>query len=194
MLVQDTERYDHYTPEEYLALEEKAEYKSEYRQGQIVALAGASVNHNRITRNISTALTNAFEAKLCEVFVSDLRLWIHQKKLFTYPDVMIVCGDLKFVKDRTDTITNPKVIIEVLSESIAAYDRGDKFQAYWTLDSFEEYVLIDQYRIQVEYFRKVSEKEWKLLILTKADDILKLESVEVEIPLGKIYHNVTWEE
>ena len=185
MLAQDSEDYDHYTPEEYLALEEKAEYKSEYRHGKIFALAGASINHNRIAKNSAFAIDAALSGKRCETFIGDVRLWIEQKQLYTYPDLMLVCGDLKFVKDRTDTITNPKVIIEILSESTAAY---------WTLDSFEEYVLIDQDRIQVEYFRKVSEKEWKLLILTKADDVLKLESVEVEIPLSKIYHNVTWEE
>jgi len=184
----------YFTPEGYLVREEKAEYKSEYRQGKIVALAGASVNHNRIVSNVHAALYNTLETKSCEVFASDLRLWVEQKKLFTYPDVMVICGQPEFVEGRTDTITNPKAIIEVLLESTAAYDRGDKFQAYWTLDGFEEYVLIDQYRMQVEYFRRMSENEWKLLVLTKADDLLKLGSVEIEMPLANIYRNVTWEE
>jgi Uma2 family endonuclease len=183
-----------YTPEEYLALEEKAEYKSEYYQGEIVAMAGASINHNRITRNVVAALTNAFAAKPCEAFASDLRLWLEKRQYYTYPDVMVVCGDLEFVKGRTDTITNPKVIIEVLSESTENYDRSKKFHAYWTLDSLAEYVLIDQYRPRVEYFRQVSEKEWLLRVLTKVDDVLKLETIGVEIPLETIYHNVAWEE
>ena len=180
-----------YTHEEYFALEEKAEYKSEYRQGEIVAMAGASANHNRISGNVFNALSNTIESKPCEVFMSDLRLWIEKKDLYTYPDVMAICGGLRFAKRRTDTVTNPKVIIEVLSESTEAYDRSDKFRAYWTLDSFEEYVLIDQYRVHVEYFRRMSEKEWLLRVLTKTDDVLKLESIDVEIPLGKIYRNVT---
>ncbi len=186
---------DHlYTPAEYFALEEKADYKSEYRQGEIVAMVGASANHNRIAGNVFNALSNTLASKPCEVFISDLRLWVEKKDLYTYPDVVVVCGDLEFVEDRTDTITNPKVIVEVLSESTAGYDRGDKFQAYWTLDTFEEYVFVDQYRVQVEYFRQMSEKEWLLRVLTKTDDILKLESIEVEIPLSQIYRNVTWEE
>ncbi len=184
---------DIYTPEEYLALEEQAEYKNEYRRGQIVAMTGASLNHNRIVGNVYAALYNSLEIKSCEVFMSDLRLWIEQKELFTYPDVMGVCGAPEFLEDRTDTITNPKVIIEVLSKSTAGYDRGDKFQAYWTLGTFEEYVLIDQYRIHIEYFRRMSDKEWRLRILTKEVDILRLESVTVEIPVSKIYRNVTWE-
>ena len=185
---------DRYTPEEYLALEEKAEYRSEYRHGEIVAMAGASVNHNRIAKNSAYAIDEALAGKPCETFIGDVRLWIEQKQLYTYPDVMLICGDLKFVGDRTDTVNNPIVIIEVLSESTAAYDRGEKFQAYWTLEGFEEYVLVDQHRMQVEYFQQKSEKEWKLLVLTKANDILSLESVGVEIPLRKIYQNVTWDE
>jgi len=191
MLAQERQLY---TRAEYLALEEKADYRSEYRQGEIVAMAGASVNHNRITINVSTALTNAFAEKSCEAFSSDLRVWVERRNLFTYPDVMAVCGDLTFYDDRTDTITNPQVIIEVLSESTAAYDRGEKFQAYWTLDSLAEYVLIDQYRVRVEYFRRISEKEWRLIVLTKTDDVLTLESVGVDLALDQIYRNVVWEE
>ncbi len=104
---------------------------------------------------------------------------------------MVVCAKPELVAGRTDTIINPKIIIEVLSKSTAGYDRGDKFQAYWTVDTVEEYVLIDQYRVHVEYFRPVSDKEWLLRVLTKADDVLKLESIEVEIALNKIYRNVT---
>jgi Uma2 family endonuclease len=182
---------DHfYTHQEYFAFEEKSEYKNEYRQGEIVAMAGGSANHNRIAGNVFNVLSSAIESKPCEVFISDLRLWAEKKDLYTYPDVMVICGGLEFVEGRTDTITNPKVIIEVLSKSTEAYDRSDKFQAYWSLDSFEEYVLIDQYRVHVEYFRRTSDKEWILRVLTKTDDILKLESIGVEISLNTIYRNV----
>jgi Uma2 family endonuclease len=191
MLAQERQFYTH---AEYLALEEKADYRSEYRQGEMVAMAGASVNHNRITINVSTVLTNTFAEKPCEAFSTDLRVWVERRNLFTYPDVLATCGDLTFYEGRTDTITNPQVIIEVLSESTAAYDRGEKFQAYWTLDSLAEYVLIDQYRVRIEYFQRISEKEWRLIVLTKTDDVLPLESVGVELPLDQIYRNVAWEE
>lgn len=107
----------YYTPEEYLALEEDAEYKSEYYQGEIFAMSGGSPNHNRIAGNLYIALREALEGKSCEAFFSDMRLQVKKNGLYTYPDVMVVCGGLEFVKGRTDTITNPVVIIEVLSES-----------------------------------------------------------------------------
>ena len=183
-----------YTPEEYLALEEKAEYRSEYYQGQIIAMAGGSLNHNRAAGNIHTTLNNAFTNKPCEAFIGDVRLWIEKANRFTYPDVMVVCGEPEFFEGRTDTITNPKAIIEILSKSTESDDRSDKFHAYWTLDTFEEYVLVDQYRVHVEYFRRVSEKQWELQVFTKMSDTLTLKSIEVEIPLDEIYHNVTWDE
>ena len=114
--------------------------------------------------------------------------------MYTYPDVMVVCGEPEFLEGRSDTIINPKVILEVLSKSTAAYDRSDKFHAYWSLDSFDEYVLIDQYRVHVEYFRRESEKIWELDVLTDIDDVLHLKSIEIEIPLSKIYRNVKWAE
>lgn len=183
-----------YTPAEYLALEEKAEYKSEYFQGKIVAMAGASLNHSRIVRNLSALLNQAFAAKPCEVFTTDVRLWIEKRNFFTYPDVIVVCDEPQFFKDRTDTITNPQIIIEVLSKSTAEYDRSDKFHAYWTLDSFAEYVLVDQYRVQVEYFRRVSGKQWELQVFTRLDESLSLKSIEVKLPLEQIYQRVNWEE
>lgn len=183
-----------YTHEEYFALEEQADYKSEYYQGKIIALAGGSLNHNRIARNTCFAIDEALGEQSCEAFIGDVRLWIEKKDFYTYPDVMVVCGEPEFVAGRTDTITNPQVIIEVLSESTAGYDRGDKFQAYWTLDTFKEYVLIDQYRLQVEYFRRMDEKLWQLQILTTLEEQLTLRSIGVTIPLNQIYRNVTWDE
>ena len=121
-----------------------------------------------------------------------MRLHIEPKSIYAYPDVMVVCGEPEFVEERTDTIINPKVVIEVLSKSTESYDRGDKFHAYWSLDSFEEYVLIDQYRVHVEYFRRVNDKIWELRVLTKQDERLILQSVEVEIELSQIYRRVKW--
>lgn len=185
-------KHRHYTHAEYFALEEQAETKSEYHQGEIIAQAGATVNHNRIALNTANAIVNTLTGTPCETFVADLRVWIEKRDRYVYPDVMVICGDPSFVEGRTDTITNPKVIIEVLSESTEHYDRNSKFHAYWTLAGFEEYVLIDQSQMRVEYFRRMSDKEWLLRVLTKPEDILFFESVGVEITLNKIYRNVTW--
>jgi Uma2 family endonuclease len=183
-----------YTPSEYLLLEAQADYKSEYYRGQIVAMAGASPNHNRITLNLATALSNAQQDHACEVFATDLRVWIAKRDIYVYPDLIVVCGTLELVEGRTDTITNPQVIMEVLSDSTERYDRGEKFRAYWSLDSLEEYVLLDQYRSRVEYFRRLSEKEWQLLVLTQAEDRLVLTALGVEMPLSQIYRNVSWDD
>jgi Uma2 family endonuclease len=157
-------------------------------------MAGASLAHNRIVGNIHAALHNALQTKPCDVFMSDLRLWIEQENRAVYPDIMVICGEPQLLEGRTDTVTNPKLIIEVLSKSTAEDDRSDKFQAYWSLDTFEEYVLVDQYRMRVEYFRRVSEKLWELLVFTQPGDILTLKSIEVALPLAQIYHQVRWEQ
>ncbi len=182
-----------YTLEEYLVLEKKAEYKSEYHQGKIVAMAGASLEHNRIAGNVHAALHRALRTRPCDVFMSDLRVWIAPEKRYTYPDVMVICGQPQFAEGRTDTVSNPKIIIEVLSESTAGRDRGDKFYAYWALDTFEEYVLIDQYRLRVEYFRRVDESLWEIRVYTKTEQALRLPALELEIPLNEIYRGVKME-
>ncbi len=182
-----------YTPEEYLVLEKKAESKSEYHQGKIVAMAGASLEHNRIVGNVHAVLHRDLRARPCDVFMSDLRVWIAPENRYTYPDVMVICGQPQFAEGRTDTVSNPKIIIEVLSESTAGRDRGDKFYAYWTLDTFEEYVLIDQYRLRVEYFRRVDESLWEIRIYTKLEQSLPLPALELEIPLNEIYRGVKME-
>ncbi|MCF4967273.1 hypothetical protein CV014_09205 [Nostoc sp. CMAA1605] len=138
-----------YTPEEYLALEEVAEYKSEYIDGQIIPMAGGTVNHNRIAGNFYAVLNFAFRQQNYEVFNSDMRLWIPEKRIYTYPDVMIVVGEPEFFPNRQDMILNPQVIVEVLSESTKGYDHEDKFQAYRTISTFQEYLLVDQTQIYV---------------------------------------------
>lgn len=182
-----------YTPEQYLALEEQANYKSEYRQGQILAMAGGTLNHNRIAGDVYTSIKSQVRKKECETFIGHVRLSIDRKKMYTYPDVMVVCGEPEFVEGRNDTIVNPKIVLEVLSKSTGGYDRSDKFHAYWSLESFEEYVLIDQYRVHVECFRRQSEKIWELNVLTDIEDVLSLHSIKAEIPLREIYQSVVWD-
>ncbi len=184
----------YYTPEEYLALEEEADYKNEYYQGEIFAMSGASVNHNRIARNVVTVLGIAFETGSCEIFIGDVRLLVKKNGLYTYPDVMIVCGELEFAEGRDDTITNPIVIVEVLSKSTEGYDRGAKFELYRALPTLQDYVLVDQYKVHVEYFHKLDDGRWILQEFNQLEDTLPIESINYEIPLNRIYQKVDWEQ
>ncbi|NJN94141.1 MAG: Uma2 family endonuclease [Anaerolineales bacterium] len=190
-MVANPQKY--YSPEEYLALEETAEYRSEYYRGEIFAMAGGSVNHNRIARNLIVALETALAGKSCEAFITDMRLYIKKSSLYTYPDVMVVCGRIAYIKGRTDTLTNPVVIIEVLSDSTQAYDRGAKFELYRAIESLQDYVLVDQARVHVEYFHKLEDGRWLLTEFNDSEAVLRLEAVNVEIPLSRVYQRVEWE-
>lgn len=181
-----------YTAEEYLELEESADYKSEYYKGDIFAMAGASVNHNRIVGNLHTALNLALSDSKCEAFMSDLRIYVEAVDLFTYPDITVVCDQPKFYKNRDDTITNPLVIFEVLSESTKNYDRGDKFEFYRTLPSLQEYVLVDQSKVHVEHFYLTAERHWLLTDYNSTEDVLKLVKIDFAIPVKEIYQRVSW--
>ncbi|MCK6630505.1 MAG: Uma2 family endonuclease [Anaerolineae bacterium] len=182
-----------YSPEEYLALEEMAEYRSEYYRGEIFAMAGGSANHNRIAGNIYLELRETLKGKPCEAFITDMRLHVKKNSLYTYPDVMVVCGRIEYVKGRTDTLTNPVVIIEVLSDSTQAYDRGAKFELYRAIESLQDYVLVDQGRVHVEYFHKLEDGRWLLAEFNELEAVLRLEGVGVEIPLSLVYQRVEWE-
>ncbi|MEH2085841.1 Uma2 family endonuclease [Nostoc sp.] len=183
----------YYTPEEYLELEEAAEYKSEYIDGQIIPTAGGTINHNRIAGNFYAVLNFAFRQEEYEVFNSDMRLWIHQKRIYTYPDVILIAGEPEFFNNRTDIITNPQVIVEVLSKSTKNYDREDKFQAYRTISTFQEYLLIDQTRIHVDQFSKTGKKQWTLREYDEEDEAIALVTVPFEISLQDLYNKVKFE-
>lgn len=178
------------THTEYFDLEEQAETKSEYQHGHLVAMTGASIDHNRIVGNLHHALYATFKSDQCEVFMGDLRLYIEAKNMFTYPNLQVICGPPEFMADRTDTVINPILIIEVLSKSTAGYDHTDKFHAYWRLPTLREYIMVDQYRRQVECFRRTEAQRWELRIFNQVDDGLSLASVGVEIPLAVIYRGV----
>ncbi len=180
----------YYSPEEYLAMEEKAEYKSEYYRGEIYAMSGGSVNHNLIIGNVHASLHQKMRDSKCFAFTSDVRLWIEEKDLFTYPDIMVVSGKIEFYPGRDDTITNPLVIFEVLSESTKNYDRGEKFVFYRAIPSFQEYVLIDQARVHVEHFYIGEQGKWTLTEYNDPEDVLKLMKIDFQIPLQEIYRRV----
>lgn len=182
-----------YTPAEYLELEEKAEYKSEYNNGQIFPMTGGSTNHNKIALNLSSALNFAFRAQDYEIYIGDVRLWIPDKQIYTYPDVMLIEGKAAYYNNRTDTITNPLMIAEVLSKSTQGYDRQAKFEDYRTIPSFQEYLLIDQTRIYVEQYAKTGEKRWELRVYNTEDETISLSSVALQISLKDLYNKVNFE-
>lgn len=178
-----------YSPEEYLELETAAKYRSEYYNGQILPMAGGSPNHNQIALNLSSALNFALRGRPYQVFMSDMRLWIPSYRLYTYPDVMVVSLPLQFVKDRQDTITNPAIIAEVLSNSTEKFDRGDKFKMYRSIASFNDYLLISQKTMLVERFTKNEQNQWVLSEYEK-DSVLDLEAIQFQLPLRELYDKV----
>ena len=181
------------TLDAYLAREVNAEYKSEYRDGQVVALASASSNHNLIAGNMYIALRQALGKRPYRVYVNDMRLYVKKSKLYTYPDVIVVCGKVDFVSGRRDTLTNPTVIIEVWSDSTRDYDRGEKFGMYRGLASLQDYVMIDQDQVHAEHYRRDGHF-WVLEALDDVQGSLKLSSIEVQVPLREIYSQVEWED
>jgi Uma2 family endonuclease len=180
-----------YTPDEYLALEEQAESRSEYENGEIVAMAGGSLNHLRIISNVSRFVGNKVSSE-CESLPSEMKVRVETIGKFYYPDVAILCGKANFYQKRNDTIVNPILIVEVLSDSTEAKDRGEKFFAYQTLESVREYVLISQNRAAVEQFIKQSDGSWKYLATIGLESSIKLESIGVELALQEIYQKVNF--
>lgn len=179
----------YYTPEEYLALERNAEFKSEYIDGQIVALAGAQEPHITISLNIHAELRARFRGGPCRAWANEMRVQIDGGRRYTYPDVVAVCATKTFIDGRRDTLMNPALIVEVLSPSTEAYDRGDKFLHYRSIETLQEYVLVAQDRPLVERFTRHGEF-WRLWTVTGLDEEVEFTSVGCTIPLREIYENV----
>ena len=177
------------SPEEYLTWERKQPFKNEYHNGQIVAMSGASRAHNRITVDITIQLGNQLMEGECEVFASEMRVRTSPTVSYFYPDVIVVCGEPHFEDDAFDTLLNPIVVIEVLSSSTAAYDRGEKFESYKQLASLQEYILISQDRVRVESYRRQGTR-WLHNTFQHLEDVLPLASIECEVPLRAIYRRV----
>ena len=182
-----------FTAQDYLKLEESAEYKSEYYKGEIFAMAGGSSNHNRIALNLASHLNIGLMNTKCQAFISDLRVWIASEDFFTYPDIFIVCNKIEYYPKRNDIILNPLIIIEVLSKSTEAYDRGKKFQFYRSIPAFQEYILIDQYSVQIDQFFIGTDGKWVFTAYNDVNKALKFSKIDFEISLEKIYHLVDFE-
>lgn len=179
------------TPEEYLAIEREAEFKSEYFAGEMFTMAGASEPHNLIVGNLVREIGNRFKGRHCRVYPSDMRVKVEATGLYAYPDIVAVCGELEFEGESQDTILNPRVLIEVLPPTTEAYDRGDKFANYQRLESLQEYILVSQNRRRVERFvRQADGSEWMFTPFEEPGAILHLASIGCEIPLAEIYDKV----
>ena len=178
------------TPQEYLDWERKQPFKNEYHKGQIIAMSGASRSHNRITVDITIQLGNQLMDGDCEVFAGEMRVRTSPEVSYFYPDVIVVCGEPRFEDDTFDTLLNPIVVIEVLSPSTAAFDRGEKFEHYKQLASLHEYILISQDRVRVEHYCR-QETQWNHNIFQHLEDVPSLTSIECKVPLRAIYRRVT---
>ncbi|MGD1699476.1 Uma2 family endonuclease [Dapis sp. BLCC M229] len=179
-----------YIPEEYFLLEETAENKHEYRNGKIIPMTGGTTNHNEIASNFCAYLKFALKGKNYRVFIGDVRLWIPDYNLYTYPDLMIIEGEPNYYQNRTDTVTNPSILVEVLSKSTANYDRGEKFKLYRSIPDIKEYILIDQYQFYIEQYVKTAEEKWEVTYYESEESILKLTSLDFQIAFSDIYERV----
>ncbi len=181
-----------YTPEEYLELEEKALYKSEYRNGEIIPMTGGTTNHNQIALNFASSLLYAIRGKKYRVFIGDVRLWIPEYREYTYPDVIVTDGKPLYAGKNNTTVTNPLLIVEVLSKSTKNYDQGDKFTFYRSIPQFKEYVLVEQNQYQVMHYSKTHEGEWIFREYKSENDLVKLQHLDFEISLVDIYQDVNF--
>jgi Uma2 family endonuclease len=189
--MQATEFKDHYTPEEYLALEEKAEFKSEYHDGDIIPMTGGSLNHNEIITNL-WLLKSQVRGKGFRFYSSDVRLWIAKYRQFVYPDVMVIQGEPSLYENRTDTVLNPRMIIEVLSKSTAEYDQDEKFRYYRSIADLQEYVLINQCQLEIQQYTKTSDGFWIYRVYESIEETVKFGSVDIEMSVTEIYAGVTF--
>ena len=180
----------YFTPEEYIALERKAEFRNEYLSGQIVPMSGGSYNHSLIVTNILGELHHQFKGQGCEVLTHSMRVRAIPRDTYFYPDVVVVCGEPEFEDDVFDTLLNPIVIVEVLSPSTEAYDRGEKFTRYKHIASLQEYLLVSQDKVSVEHHRRHG-TQWMLSHYRALEEVLQLPAIGCELPLRDIYARVT---
>jgi Uma2 family endonuclease len=182
------------TPAEYLAIERKAEFKSEYYRGEMFAMAGASRQHCFVKDNIVGELHQQLKSTACRSLSSDMRVKVNPTGLYTYPDIAIICGEPEFEDKQVDTLLNPRSIIEILSDSTEKYDRGTKFEHYRQIPSLLEYVLVSQERPLVERFVRQADGSWNVTEFSGLDATLEFTSVPSKVALAEIYRGVEFPE
>jgi Uma2 family endonuclease len=175
------------TADDYLAQEILAETRNEYRNGVVVPMTGGTPEHNEIASVLNALLRTALKGKGYSIFVADQRLWIPEPNLYTYPDVMVARRPIERKPDRTDTVMNPILIAEVLSKSTAAYDRTEKFAAYRTIASLQNYLLIDQYQPHVELYARTGDQQWLFSEYGQLSDRVLLDQLAVTVNLSDLY-------
>jgi Uma2 family endonuclease len=178
-----------YTVDEYLKLESSTREKHEFFRGEIFAMEGASEAHDLIVLNVGADLRQRLKSQPCRVYPSDLRVKIDPSGLYTYPDVVVVCGQPRF-EQPGETLLNPTLLVEVLSESSEAYDRGKKSEQYRTLTSLTDYLLIAQDRVLVEHYSRQPEDRWLLHAASRLEDSIAIASLGCTLPLAEVYFNV----
>lgn len=183
----------YYTPEEYLALEETSEDKNEYRQGEIIPMVGATTNHNQIAGNFYRRFPLTINNQDYYTYMETVRLWLSDYSIYTYPDVMVIKGQPLYQGNSQSNVINPLIIVEVLSNSTQAYDRGDKFKFYRSLPTFQEYILIEQSSYSVERYYKQKDDQWLIDFVTGENAFLQLVSVDWQISFQDLYQRVNFD-
>jgi Uma2 family endonuclease len=178
------------TPAEYLAFERQSDIKHEYFQGELFAMAGASRQHARIATNLAYLFVGQMKGRPCDVFSGDMRVKVSATGLYTYPDASVVCGRPRFADKEMDVLLNPTVIVEILSKSTEAYDRGGKFAQYRTLDSLLDYLLVSQDRPLIERFTRQPDGGWLFTESAGLDAVMPIESIQCQLPLAEVYDRV----
>ena len=182
-----------YSPQEYIGLEGSAQHKSEFYRGEMFAMGGGSPRHNDIAGNIYHVLRNLLKGRDCRPYHSDQRIRVNPAGLHTYPDVLVVCGQLELDEADVDAVTNPRIIFEVLSKSTESYDRGKKFELYRGMDSLAEYILVSQEEPHVERFVRQLDSSWRLTEAKGLAESLELTTISCRLALADIYDNVAFE-
>ncbi|MEH1948917.1 MAG: Uma2 family endonuclease [Nostoc sp.] len=182
-----------YSLEEYLQLEETSESKNEYRDGEIIPMAGGTTNHNEIAGNFYANFKFTMRGKNYKIYMVDVKLWIQRYRIYTYPDVMVIQVEPIYEGTGTTTVTNPIMIVEVLSKSTENHDRTNKFRFYRSIATLKEYIMINQYEYLVEQFNKNAEWQWVLTEYESVDAVLSLKSIGFQISFSDIYQGVNFE-
>ncbi len=181
------------TAEQYLAQERRAEFRSEFYRGEMFAMAGASRAHNVISGNIFAKFHNQFNDRDCEVYQGDMRVKVRATGLYVYPDVVVACENPKFEDKELDTLLNPRVLCEVLSNSTERYDRGTKWRHYQSLPSLRDYLLVSSSAAFVERFTRTNEDHWIYAAYEGEHCTIDIESISCQLDLKEIYAKVVFE-
>ena len=178
------------TPEQYLEIERKAEYKSEYFNDEMFAMSGAREGHNMLASNLITSLNSQTRGRPCRVYPSDMRVIVSANGLYAYPDVVVVCGPPQFFDDTQDSVLNPIALVEVLSPSTEAYDHSLKFEQYRSIESLRHYLMVSSDRMHLELFTRQQKDQWLLTSVATPEDRLALESIECTLLVSDVYDKV----